>query len=346
MHIFHLVRILSWLVIIIFFATSCTREQDETFTHFFLRNGNADLYVEINGNISSDVFFILLHGGPGGGAAEYNSGFWADAMEEDYAMVYIDQRGNGASQGTNTREDLTIAQNSEDIYLLTQYLLQEYGEDISIFLAGHSWGGLTSAHALIHTDIQNVLNGWVEINGAHDFPLNDVEAVKMFLRIGQQEINAGNNLDFWEPVVERVSQIDTLNITQDDSGYMNSMGFEAEGMFDLADEETDNGPSFGLDAPDFSLTTAAADGAVNPILNADSDQFALTSRLNEIQIPSLLLWGKYDFVVPPAIGTSGFAEVGTTEKELIIYQRSGHSPMSNEAIQFTRDVKEFVERYK
>ncbi|MEL6699414.1 MAG: alpha/beta hydrolase [Bacteroidota bacterium] len=327
-------------------VTACSRQSDEVFDQFFLRNGNADLFVEINGNIASKVFFIYLHGGPGGGASSYNSGYFADEMEKDYAMVYLDQRGNGASQGNNTQEDLTIAQNSEDIFTLAQLLQARYGEDISIFLAGHSWGGLTSAHALIFTDIQDILKGWIEMNGAHDFVKNDIEVIKMFQRLGQEEVDQGNNLDFWEPVLERVNEMDTLNISGEESGYLNNKAFEAEGLFDLADEET-GGFAYPLyAAPDISLATLAANGAVNLILNDDSEQYALTDQLGLIEIPSLLLWGKYDFVVPPAIGESGFAQLGSAEKELIIYERSGHSPMSNEAIQFTEDVKAFIERHR
>jgi len=328
------------------FLLSCSRPQTDTFEHFFLRNTNADLYVEVNGNINSDVFFIYLHGGPGGGSYAYNLGYFAEEMEKEYAMVYLDQRGNGASQGNNSREDLTIAQNSEDIYALAKVLQAKYGEDISIFLAGHSWGGLTSAHALIFTDIQGLLKGWIEMNGAHDFRKNDREIVKMFQRIGQEELDAGNNEDFWEPLLERVNQIDTLDISDEESGFLNSKGFEAEQMFELADEEISGGLPYTLGTPGFSIATAVANGAVNPILNADSYPYELTDRLREIEIPSLFLWGKYDFVVPPALGESAFEEVNTEEKRLVIYEKSGHSPMSNEAIQFTEDVKDFIERYK
>jgi len=327
--------------------SSCSREIDETFENFFFRNGNADLYVEINGNTTSNVFVIYLHGGPGGGALDYNTGYFSEKMEEDYAVVYLDQRGNGTSQGNNTVQDLTIAQNSEDIYSLAKVLRVKFGEDISIFLAGHSWGGLTSAHALIETDIQQILKGWIEIDGAHDFKKNDVETVKMFRTIGQEEILNGNNLNFWENVLERVNTIDTLNVSDEESGYLNGTGFQAEGMFDLSDEDGDALPAYNpLTAPDNSIPSTLADGVVNIILNDDSNQHELTNQLFKIEIPCLFLWGKYDFVVPPAMGQSAFELVNTEEKELIIYENSGHSPMSNEAVQFTSDVKEFIELYK
>ena len=72
----------------------------------------------------------------------------------------------------------------------------------------------------------------------------------------------------------------------------------------------------------------------------------MTDRLNEVEIPSLFLWGKYDFVVPPALGEDAYNLVNTTEKELVIFERSGHSPMFDEPVLFTEKVKGFVELYK
>jgi pimeloyl-ACP methyl ester carboxylesterase len=53
-------------------------------------------------------------------------------------------------------------------------------------------------------------------------------------------------------------------------------------------------------------------------------------------------------VVPPALGYEAFNKVSTpnADKELIIYNSSGHSPMSNEPIKFANDIISFVERYK
>lgn len=325
---------------------SCTRENTDEFDHFFFRNADADLSVEINGNIASKTFILYLHGGPGGGSFAYNSGYFADQMEKDYAMVYMDQRGNGASQGGYQKEALTIAQNSEDIYQLVQLLKARYGSDITLFIAGHSWGGLTSAHALINTDLQQDVKGWIEMNGAHDFVKNDIEAVKMFQRFATEEIAKQNNLDFWEEVLDRVNQIDTLNITDEDQGYLNFTGFEAEAKFDLTDDNEGSLLPYTLGAPGLSLASAASNNLGNPILNEDSYKNPLTPRLNEIEIPCLFLWGKYDFVVPPALGVSAYNLVNTDKKKIVIFETSGHSPMVNEGVAFTQEVKDFIEQYK
>ncbi len=330
-----------------FCVVSCSKQESETFDHFFFRSDDADLFVEVNGNISSNTFILLLHGGPGGGGEGYNEGYYVDELEKDYAMVYLDQRGNGASTGDYDKESLTIAQNSRDVYQLTRFLKAKYGDDISLFLAGHSWGGLTTCHALVNTEIQSELKGWIEIDGAHDYILSDIEAIKLFQEFATVEIAAGNNLSFWNPVLETVNAMDTLNITDEDQGYLNSTAFEAEKVLPIADPElADSGPPYNLDSPSLGLAISSANSIGNVILNDDSYTYALTDRLGEITLPSLFLWGKYDLVVPPALGVSAFNLVNTTEKELVIFEASGHSPMSNEPELFVEEVKDFVERYK
>ncbi len=339
--------ILGMLVLIAF---SCTRRNVEGSERFYFRNDGADLAVQVDGNIASNTFILLLHGGPGGGSAAYNSGYYADKLEDKYAVVYLDQRGNGASTGNYSESDLTLAQNSKDVYALAKFLKSKYGSEISLFLMGHSWGGTTSAHALIYTDIQSELKGWIEVDGAHDFPMNDIEGVKMFLDIGNQQIAQGNNTDFWQPVVDQAAAIDTNNISEDDQGFLNSKGFEAEEM--LSEINADGGPSgsgppYGIfTSPDVSLSVYLSNLAGNPILNEDSQKYPMTSMLHEISIPCQFLWGKYDFVVPPALGYSAFDLVNTTQKELVIFDHSGHSPMSSEPELFVQEVVDFIELYK
>ncbi len=327
--------------------SACTKSESDTFDQFFFRNDGADLFVEVNGNIASKTFILLLHGGPGGSGTAYNEGYYADQLEKDYAMIYLDQRGNGASTGSYQRDDLTLSQNSDDIYEFTRFLKAKYGQDISLFLAGHSWGGLTSCHALVNTEIQNELKGWIEIDGAHDFVLNDIEAIKLFKEVGQAEIDSGFNVAYWTPVLERVNQIDPMNISDADRGYLNATAFEAEAKLRLGDPTLpSSGPSYPAYNPTVSLASMVSNNFVNPILNEDSYDNPLTDRLGEITIPSLFLWGKFDLVVPPALGVSAVNRIGSLDKGFALFQRSGHSPMNNEPELFVEVVKDFVELYK
>lgn len=341
------ISLVTGLLILTMFV-NCTKQNTDIKERFYFRNDGADIAVQIDGNTGSKTFILLLHGGPGGGSAAYNSGYYSDELEKKYAMVYMDQRGNGASQGSYDKSDLTLAQNSKDVYALTKFLKKKYGSDISVFLMGHSWGGITTAHALINTEIQSELKGWIEVDGAHDFPMNDIEAVKIFLEIGNEQIGLSKNLDFWKPLIDKIVLMDTNNITSENQGVLNSKGFEAESKMDEIYTGTQgDGPYYGLlNSPDFSLATYLSNQTVNPVLNKDSQDNPLTDELYKITIPSQFLWGKYDFVVPPAIGVSGYNHVSSLEKELIIFEHSGHSPMSNEPEKFVKSVVDFVELYK
>lgn len=327
---------------------SCTKQSTDNYERFIFRNDGADLAVEINGNMASKTFILLLHGGPGGGASAYNNGDYSEMLEEKYAMVYMDQRGNGSSQGNYSEDDLTLAKNSGDVYALTLFLKKKYGNDISLFLMGHSWGGITSSHALTNTDIQNELKGWIEVDGVNDFDHNNIEAVKLFIEVGESQLSKQHKVEFWQGIVDRVKKIDTTAITDEDEGYLNSNGFTAEGKLEeIVNPEDNSSPGYSiLNSPDLALNSLASNLFINGILNTDSKENSTRFDLEKITIPSQFLWGKFDFVVPPEIGVDAYNRVSSINKEIIIFEKSGHSPMSNEPIKFVESIVDFVELYK
>ena len=67
--------------------------------YFFLRHKGADMPIWVRGNTQSNIFILHLHGGPGGSSIDEGVEKVYLPLESDYAMVYWDQRGSGASQG-------------------------------------------------------------------------------------------------------------------------------------------------------------------------------------------------------------------------------------------------------
>jgi pimeloyl-ACP methyl ester carboxylesterase len=326
---------------------ACSRPTLDTYERFFFRTDGAELAVQVDGNRDSKVFILLLHGGPGGNGFEYNTGTYAEELEEKYAMVYLDQRGQGASQGNYDTETLTLQQFGDDIYNLSLLLKQKYGKDISIFLMGHSWGGTTGTYALLNTKVQEEIKGWIEVAGAHDIPLLNIEAIKMYLAIGNDEIAQGNNTDRWQEIVDFAAGVDTANISVDEGGRINSYGFEAEGLIEAVNESSGGTASHSFwVAPHISIAGIVSSLATSGAIHDETEAAAMTGRLDEITVPSLFLWGKYDFVVPPALGESAFSLVSSQDKELVVFERSGHSPMDTEPEGFVVAVEGFVERNK
>ena len=71
-----------------------------------------------------------------------------------------------------------------------------------------------------------------------------------------------------------------------------------------------------------------------------------SNQLQLIKIPSLLIWGKYDFIVPMASGQHALKELGSSIKELAIMPNSGHTPMNGNTDLFAETVIRFIEKVK
>lgn len=331
------------------FVLGCTTQNDDFYERFYFRTSDgADLAIQVDGDQASGVFILLLHGGPGaGGGYTYNEGIYADRLESNYAVVYLDQRGQGASQGSYSIDEVNMQRFADDIYEVTLFLKQKYGQDISVFLMGHSWGGTTGTFALVNTELQNEIDGWIEVGGAHDIPKLYIDATKMFIEIGNSEINKGNNVEKWTEIVDFCLDLDTGNISLDEGGQLNEYGHAAEELIDEIDSPYGTGYSHGIaTSPIFSLAAFMSSEKTANEINKESEFVALTNDLYKISIPTLLLWGKYDFVVPPSLGVDVLNKASTNDIELVIFDFSGHSPMSDEPDLFCLEIEDFIETYK
>lgn len=315
----------------------------------YLRSGGNDMPAFVRGNGESKVFILVLHGGPGGNGLEYRSGSYAEQLEEKYAMVYWDQRHQGNSQGHLTDEEVTLDAMVDDTYHMIRLLKTHYGEDISVFLFGHSWGGTLGTAFMLKNNYQDEVAGWIEANGAHDIPMLNVELVKMIQVIGGEEIEKGNNVQDWQEMVDFANSLDTNNIAFEDGSTLNGYAHRIEGLLDQIKTSEDEPVSimqYLFFSPSNPMTSGMTGLQLPDSFQREVEETALTDRLNEINRPTLLLWGKYDFVVPPALGYSAYERIGTSEKYLKIYEHSAHSPMNNEPDLFVQDIVEFVELYR
>lgn len=316
---------------------------------FYVRSGNADIPAYVYGNGASKVFVILLHGGPGGSGLEYRFGTYAAELEKRYAVVYTDQRHQGGSHGHLKDEEITVDAMVEDIHLLIQTLKIRYGNDISLFMLGHSWGGTLGTSYMVKEDYQHELNGWIEVDGAHDIPRLNIELVKMILEIGNAEVSAGRNTEDWAPILDYVSTIDTNNITFDQTGQLNEYGHEIEDLLSTIFSDSDSTFSpfnYYFRSPSNPIASTITGVQLPQAFLEEVELTSLTNQLPLITIPTLIQWGKYDFVVPPALGYSAFDQISSVNKFLNIYSHSGHSPMVNEPEQYVVDLIAFIEMFK
>jgi len=104
-----------------------------------------NIYWEISGNPNGKPA-IILHGGPGGGSADFYRGFFDP---EFYKIVQIDQRGSGKSEPHACLEENTTWDLVEDIEKVREHLKIEKWHTVF----GGSWGStLSLAYAQKHPE--------------------------------------------------------------------------------------------------------------------------------------------------------------------------------------------------
>jgi pimeloyl-ACP methyl ester carboxylesterase len=347
-------KLISFLVVIMFLISSCKKEDFSSVSdEFRVRHANADIPVYVYGNNSEKIFIIFIHGGPGDSGYANRAGKAASELEKRYVMVYYDQRGQGMSEGKYNSEDISIDIMAEDLHALVQVLKHKYGDDSKIFLLGHSWGGTLGTAYLLKNNYQNEINGWIEADGSHDFPKINIDAIKMFIKIGNEQIALNNHKEKWMEIVSWAQQIDTSYINRDMIIEINSQAHYVENY--LLEDNVIQKPAKKTMR---DLSVFYSQNTITRIFSGyytfmGNDKFfndvvnnSFTPELHNITIPCLFLWGKYDFTVPPTLGDDAYNRVNTTDKNIVIFDKSGHSPMLNQAGDFVDEVIDFIEMYK
>ena len=337
---------------VFFFSCEDTNETARIDIINIVRDG-ATIPAYIYGNTDSKTFIILLHGGPGGSGMGYRGGIYSAGMEQDYAVVYTDQRGQGMSQGSHSSDILTPEFLSGDVYALALAIQSKYGEDCSLFLMGHSWGGMLGTQVMVNQTYSDIFKGWIEIDGAHDMPLVFRSGVRKIDSIANEQINNGVSIEYWITIQNQIANYDTITISDTDYSALNSLCYEAESQLLSDGVLNENDANFALDAlghsifVNNSITTFISSIVSNStIISNGLLEYSLSDQLTKIDKPCLFLWGKYDMVVPLELANKAFNSVSTTDKSLVVFQRSGHSPMISEPLLFLDVVREFIELHK
>ncbi len=344
--------LIAWLLMPLIFIT-CRKDDLKSEKQFFwLRNKGADMPVWVEGNLASQVFVVVVHGGPGGDAQVYNNlitGF-SDPLEKEFAMVYWDQRASGNSAGKAGAGSQTTSQYVDDLDKLVDLLKFRYGNAIKIFLMGHSWGGTLTTAYLLDAQRQNKIRGWIEVDGAHNF--KDVSAITDgLIAIGTDQIRLGHRVPEWSAIVNYCRQVNTANPTDAEYSQLNAYGFEVErylGEVDSIINQSDplhqgkfeyysayNKLSAGWN----SLITSMR--MFDELKNAD-----FTPQMNRITLPCLLMWGRFDYVVPLKHGLDAYNQISGSNKTMIIFNRSGHSPMLDQQKQFVPEMINWINSVK
>lgn len=336
-----------FILVVLLSMVSCSKEENSSNLSetLFVRHKDADMPAYIHGNASEKIFLIILHGGPGGLGLTYRSNTIKNDIEKECAVVYFDQRGSGMAQGSYSDSGINIDIMAEDVLALVKVIKKKYGSDARFFLMGHSWGGTLGPATLLKD--QSDFLGWIDVDGAHNPKGMYTAYIANFKRVAAEQIEAENKIEYWESVVDLVDNVDT-QYNEDEMKKLNSEAFEAEYELEEADvinSKVENDENTILH---YNLLTLFWNITKTQSL-LDTNLFeniSFADRLSEITIPSLVLWGRYDMVVPIRFAQDSYDNLGSSEKRLVIFENSGHSPMLTEPDLFAEEVIVFINENK
>ena len=331
----------------------CCRKEDNIFSEhssdtFFVENKGSSMRVLVEGNTAGKVFILLIHGGPGASAYVYNTDYISHNLEDKYAMVYWDQRNSGASQGNCNGSDLTFEQIVDDLAKVIQVLKIRYGNDIDLFLLSHSFGGLVASGFLTKGNNQNLFKGYINVDGSHNYPLNDTLTRNMLLTIGNQELANNHHVDDWNEIIDYCN-FHTGNFTFHESHKLEKYASQAEDYIESVKQikyfPIILGSSISGRYPITSMLVNLL-YSENSDINKEISKLEFSSSLSRITIPVLVLFGKYDFVCPPELGLDFYARISSPEKKMVISPVSGHNLIYQDSELFTGEVTAFVEKFR
>lgn len=346
-------RKLLFLIPVIFIL-SCKKDRlelsENTDEIFFVKTDEQTLPVRVKGNSASKVFVLYIHGGPGDpGIWEHNTEESMQYLQPNYAAVFFDQPFAGFAQGNNI-SNATVETFTTAVHNVVLTLKHRFGDDISLFMLGHSWGGFVSAAYLSTANYQNQFKGWINISGAHNYRLGDSLVGEKIKEVGNRQITFGINEDEWQPMIDWIDA-NPPNGKSSRSNNINSCGFDA---MSLMSDSTNQG--FNMKIGKIILGQyqpwAFSAWVTNIIVSQTQDlnQIALdnemSSSLPKISIPVLNVYGKYDFIVPAGLGQDVMNNVGSSWKKLFIMEKSDHNPQLSEAIETHNEIRDFVEMFK
>lgn len=263
-------------------------------------------------SLGSGPPILIIHGGPGMDHSYFLPHM--DELADSYQLIYYDQRASGRSQ-----IDVDSTTVSMKGFLADMETIREHFNFDKWHVMGHSWGGLLGmCYALEYEDR---LVSLLLINStAASTELQEQEQELLSQRESEEDRKAREAIiqspAFQNGETSAYEELYRLIFTQEfyNQSYIDSL------MLDFQ-------PGF------------ASSGAKLRFLSKDFSDVDLNERLQEMDVPTLILYGDHD-VQSTTSGPSLAKQI--PENEFVILEKSGHFPFVESKEEFFKTVHTFL----
>ncbi|KAF3800103.1 Proline iminopeptidase [Colletotrichum gloeosporioides] len=281
----------------------------------------ASVQVKLLGNTDkTKPLLIVLHGAPGlSGHREPESSF--GFLASDFRVLVYDARGSGES---DLKPPYTDARWVADVDELRKWTGAE-----KFILAGGSYGGFVALqYAIAHPDRLLALvlrDTWANgLRGSINFLKNILTSDRI------------------QPDPDRQVRLVSGDVRSNED-FANAFA-EIVGIYTPKDDSTDlESASSTFEGNHIAETHHLHYETHNFAFSHNIPRFDVRSRLKDITAPTLVATGRLDVVVPVGYGEE--ISQGIPQSELVIFEKSGHSPPSDEPELFQKTVTEFLAKW-
>jgi pimeloyl-ACP methyl ester carboxylesterase len=307
-----------------------------------IRIGGIDQYLIIRGNDINNPVLLFLHGGPGSPEIAFMN-HHNRALEEDFTMVYWEQRGSGKSFSSRIAiESMTTEQFIADAREVSQYLSQRFSQP-KIYLMGHSWGSMLGIQvAWQHPELYHAYLGVGQVADQYRGEQISFEWVKQQARErnDHKAIKTLGNMVFPDTLA---TVDDWLSFVMVERNYVNKYGGamrDYTSMWPLI--------KMALLTPEYTFTDKInyMRGSLFSLRHLWMEVVAnnLFTRIDSVQVPVYIFQGINDYQTPYVVAKEFFDHVKAPRKAFYPFENSAHSPLMEEPEKFNALLKQILQQ--
>ena len=332
------------LLLLAFISLDLQAQQVKEF--FYLEAEDYEFPVFVRGNLDGKKLILFVQGGPGETAIDFaRSDYpkWKNTLEQDCVIAYYDQRGLNQRVKKIAANKITYDQYSRDIIALGKALQKKYEADI--YLMGHSAGGKMVLNTLQHyPKVSSFIGGAIVLNTpitTDHSPERWSHYRPLYLKnLTKKKIESDSNSDYWQEAYDWITEIDSIT-TPEQARRWNDY---ADAAFAPTERKITAGMVFRVifSRPynPIKYLNRKDNERVDDLLWEDVKKLSTFEDLDLINVPVLLLTGRYDDVGSPEENQK--ADELIPNSSLTILPEAGHESFLDQPELLHEAVLQFV----
>jgi pimeloyl-ACP methyl ester carboxylesterase len=290
--------------------------------------GGVNQWIMMRGaNTERNPILIMLHGGPGISETTFWRYFNSLALEQEFTVLYWDQRGSGKSYDPTIGKDtMTMTQFVKDLDELVDYVRRRFQKK-QVVIFGHSWGSVLGP--LYCSKFPEKVQCYIGSGQIGDWAASEKETYELTLKEAEKR--------HWRKALRELKKVGPpphdcdglciqrkwLSELDGDTSFWNVMELI---YMHLAVPESSLKDlfrfwkilRFSIDAMWSELTT----------------EINLNVQVPELKMPTYFLLGRQDHCVSPQNSMEFIDQLTAPSKEVFWFEESHHLPFSDEPDKF------------